>query len=1130
MKFVFVGGSNQSTSNTQYNNVVGGSTWSYLATRQQVVPCYAEFNNFRCVITSAPGGANSNTFTIYKNGAATPLSVVISGTSTMGSDNAHTLTVNAGDTVAIYNSRTGSANASRWSLDCNTSAGPSTSFTMATVCTSQPGTAPYYIPIIGGKVTVVTDSRIYRLPMPLTGTFTAMVAKTHVNVGSGSLVATLMKNSVATSLACTINAGYSASTCNANVTFVPSDLCVLRFSTIGAMDTSISASVGMVMNASSPGQYIAGGATPNGQSTWYAEQATCFCASATTWAPELGERYNLSNSTVFKNIYYIANTQVPGAGSSVVYAMNLNGVNCYHGTISGTSSVTATVADLIIPNLSNIEMRCWVGSGTPNKSPMAWTVMGYQLGAQSCTEADILTDSISKRKVSIRNLSEPDVLTDSINKITLKIRSLPVDTATLTDTISRGLFRTQSASNSITLADSCQAKITGKLLFDGPTLTDLPPSKSLRTIRILSESNILTDTPYKRILNSRSDIISLTDSVSKKIVGGRTLSDTFTLSDQVSEAATGIASTILADNDVLTDNKAIRLRVTRIPSESAVLFDSQTRQTIIRRTFSESLMGTDQPTPVKSGVNQSIFPIIFPFVLVWGPSGKFASCPDTLVLTDTVSRKLVGTRTLNQILDMSSQAIVTGHLTTILAETPIFVDSQSRRLKSTRTFSESIVSTDLATPSGRSSTIIAEADVLTDSVSRKINRQRSVSESDILIDTLYSRRQRVYLTLSEFFQPADYCIPPGSGLFPLRFPFKYAKSPAPTSIKAETVVLTESLTRKIRTSKSISESPVLTDQWSYGIISRYKSTILAESNILTEMPSKHGHISKTLFDGPVFTDGCIVPLAPIVTAVTQRYLWQLNDVDLPDTYVTARKINSPWASSTINIYAQKAVVTNPNQLAQPITISITIVGNERYSTESSIRAELEKCRCVQLKTVPPDYIYDDVNYVLFEPQSFAVEDSNQILKCRLNGFIDDRTLTTGNHLVGWSTVAGSPSITNGSRFGKNCFKSQINDSIGYTFPAALDMARAAKICFWLKCDLASSSLTSSSFYIYSGIAYYGWEISFPANVWTYIEVDMAQPDSYSTPAPDLTQISQLRFALLPNNQTKYVYLSWISMN
>ena len=67
------------------------------------------FRNLRIRLNAAPGAGTSWTCTLYKNGVATSLSVVISDSDTEGSDETNSVAVVEGDTVAFQWLRTGAA-------------------------------------------------------------------------------------------------------------------------------------------------------------------------------------------------------------------------------------------------------------------------------------------------------------------------------------------------------------------------------------------------------------------------------------------------------------------------------------------------------------------------------------------------------------------------------------------------------------------------------------------------------------------------------------------------------------------------------------------------------------------------------------------------------------------------------------------------------------------------------------------------------------------------------------------------------------------------------------------------------------------------------------------------------------
>ena len=240
-----------------------------------------------------------------------------------------------------------------------------------------------------------------------------------------------------------------------------------------------------------------------------------------------------------------------------------------------------------------------------------------------------------------------------------------------------------------------------------------------------------------------------------------------------------------------------------------------------------------------------------------------------------------------------------------------------------------------------------------------------------------------------------------------------------------------------------------------------------------------------------------------------------------------RKVSTPWSSVTLPIYGQKAVVQNPNAGSQPIALGISLMGASRFDMESSIRAELENVRTIYLASTSNERIYEDRTWCWFVPQNFVTEDnSSNILKCRLNGVIDERTIHSGNFTTGW-TSAGITTAT-GSPYGKYCLQSPINTTIVYTPPSPLDMSRFNCLNFWLKSTKLSSYLSTCSVALYSGAAYCEWQMTIPqTNKWTYFACPLAQPDAGTT---NLSNITALQFNFAPAYPSEYIYCSWIMVD
>ena len=307
-----------------------------------------------------------------------------------------------------------------------------------------------------------------------------------------------------------------------------------------------------------------------------------------------------------------------------------------------------------------------------------------------------------------------------------------------------------------------------------------------------------------------------------------------------------------------------------------------------------------------------------------------------------------------------------------------------------------------------------------------------------------------------------------------------------------------------------------------GDTATYFTTILSERFGDIDTRSKSLKSTRTLSE--TIHPGGTCSSSSFISSVLGNARWQLNDVRLPDTNVTARKISIPWSNQSFNVYGQKAVVNNIGRLVQPITVALNLSGSTRYDTESNIRNELENSKCVYLKARGGDYIYETYNAALIDPQSFAVEDSGPLLKCRLNGFIDEQTIATGNCVEGWTASVGTPTLLSDSRFGTKCVRANIGN-MTYIPIKAFDTTKIDDICLWIKCDTASSALTTCQLFAYSGSDYYGWNLSFEAGEWTYIECDLYNPEIAS--GQTLYNIDRIKYVIAPTDPTKYVYVSWI---
>lgn len=86
-----------------YKPLIGNKTSpdATLFDGQTLFPTSGTLKNFYCELVTAPGAGTDRTFKIEKNGVDSSIAITISGTNTTGNDTTNTLTVAAGDRVAI---------------------------------------------------------------------------------------------------------------------------------------------------------------------------------------------------------------------------------------------------------------------------------------------------------------------------------------------------------------------------------------------------------------------------------------------------------------------------------------------------------------------------------------------------------------------------------------------------------------------------------------------------------------------------------------------------------------------------------------------------------------------------------------------------------------------------------------------------------------------------------------------------------------------------------------------------------------------------------------------------------------------------------------------------------------------
>jgi len=238
MKSILFGSDNSSpdTALVTYNriNAVILSSWSTNQSfRSIVVPEAMTLTNYYLKTDIAPGLGTSYTFTVMKNGSPTALEIVIADTATVGTDNTHSATFAAGDTVSLRSTPANTPatlSVESWNLltQTNTQSAP-----VLSGPGSQSTTVTNYASLTGGHASgsgwsaTESDTQII---VPTSGTLSTLYATASTGPGSGkSWQYTLMLNGSATALQATIsNAGTTANDTVNSVSVAAGDTITMR--------------------------------------------------------------------------------------------------------------------------------------------------------------------------------------------------------------------------------------------------------------------------------------------------------------------------------------------------------------------------------------------------------------------------------------------------------------------------------------------------------------------------------------------------------------------------------------------------------------------------------------------------------------------------------------------------------------------------------------------------------------------------------------------------------------------------------------------------------------------------------------------------------------------------------------
>lgn len=361
-------------------------SWGETANRwalSQIIAAGGTLRNFKIILSAAPGAGKSWTMTVYKNGIATTMSVVITGAATTGEDVTHEIAVTAGDDFYIYGTPAGTPTACRgqWSFEFEGSA-DGQSLVLGSVTTESANT---YQTISSGYRNGAPVEARARQVIPTAGVLKNWYIKLDGSPGGGNkeFKYELRVNGATQALQVRIigDATSASDTVN-SVTVAAGDIVDILYTDVNSPTMTRVGASGMVFEPSNNGECMYLGNDSNGpinsavRATWLSSAYL-----SQTWHLPNAGREQRSGAQALYN-FYVELLNAPGAGKAWTFKVLINGVaSGIEVTISGTDKTghdtthQATVVDgdrlafATYPSLS------------PTTGHMGWGVAGYVLVA-----------------------------------------------------------------------------------------------------------------------------------------------------------------------------------------------------------------------------------------------------------------------------------------------------------------------------------------------------------------------------------------------------------------------------------------------------------------------------------------------------------------------------------------------------------------------------------------------------------------------------------------------------------------------------------------------------------------------------------------------------------------------------
>ncbi len=341
-----------SDSATQYHPLVGN--FAYQANQvgaYQVVPCDGKLSNLYVWTRGSPGAGKSRTFNLYKEGAATALSVVIDEANNYGEDTTDEISVSAGDLICLEHVPAGTPSVFE-TLWCLRFTATTTGESLVLGCCHSGsfgalnnGATEYASCAIGGQRPGGVEV-YYRQPVPTDGKFSALYVDLTTAPdpgGADGYTFTLRVNGIDSGLAVTITGDDTTGNAASDIDIPEGAIVTLKFAPSGTPAAEPQARWGLKWEPDVSGESIVLGCTYNEPHVTNTEYITPTTWSISTWATTTASRVQPVWEATIKNLYVIMET-APGSGKSRVFTIRKR----TQLAAEADTDITLTIADAAV--------------------------------------------------------------------------------------------------------------------------------------------------------------------------------------------------------------------------------------------------------------------------------------------------------------------------------------------------------------------------------------------------------------------------------------------------------------------------------------------------------------------------------------------------------------------------------------------------------------------------------------------------------------------------------------------------------------------------------------------------------------------------------------------------------------